>query len=50
MSYSLQFVDLSFYIDPFTNEKAIFNDEKIAQITRFMLFDQQELILEIVEN
>lgn len=50
MKYYLKSLDGLFYIDPFTNERAIFSDSKTAQMTAFMLFDQQKREFEVVEN
>ena len=38
------------YVDPFTQKDAIFENQHIANITRFMLFDQQERIFEVKED
>jgi len=38
------------YFDPFTGKTAIFSTKQQAEIIKFMLFSQQDLILEIVEN
>ena len=35
-------VDLSYYIDPFTNERAIFESQSQALMISMMLFDQQQ--------
>ena len=41
--------DLSYYIDPFTNERAIFDTENAAHMTSMMLFDQQERKFKVEE-
>ncbi len=38
------------YIDPFTSKIAKFDDFKTAQITSFMLFDQQSRQFKVIEN
>lgn len=40
--YTLVSEDLSYYIDPFTNKRAIFDSQISAQMTAMMLFDQQQ--------
>ncbi len=50
MSYSLIGDDGFYYIDPFTNEKAIFPDRKSALMLSMMLFDQQQRELKVIEN
>ncbi len=50
-TYSLKSKDDGIlYRDPFTSKTAIFEDKKTALITSFMLFDQQGLKLEVIEN
>jgi hypothetical protein len=50
MTFSLRSKDGIFYIDPFTGKTAIFADKKIASMTMMMLFSQQNLELEVIEN
>ncbi len=50
MTYSLRSEDGTFYTDPFTNKRAIFEDTKTAQMLAFMLLDQQDREFEVVEN
>ena len=50
MTYSLIDKDGSKYIDPFTSKIAIFQDKKSAMMLSFMIFDQQNRELEIIEN
>lgn len=38
------------YFDPFTSKVAIFPTKHQAEIVKFMLFSQQDLILEVIEN
>ncbi len=38
------------YFDPFTSKTAIFKTRLEAEKIKFMLFAQQDLILEVVEN
>ena len=38
------------YFDPFTGKTAIFKTRHEAEQIKFMLFSQQDLILEVVKN
>ena len=50
MKYSLVSKEGDLYIDPFTSKPAIFEDKKTASMVMMMLFSQQNLEFEVVEN